>query len=163
MTQEQLQDIAQSASDFVSASLSLQLATVNQAGEPLASYAPFYRDQSGNFYILVSSLSGHTANLNNGQANILIIEDEHQCQQIYARTRLNFSCDVRSVPRQADHYDALIQSLHQRHGEIISTISNLADFQLFQLTPRQGLFIRGFGQAYHISPELSEVEPVMPG
>ena len=161
MTKERLSDIARSAHDFLSRQKSLQIATVDGAGGPLASYAPFYRDKDGNFYILVSDLSAHTANLLTGKADILIIENESECRQVYARTRMNFPCSVFEIQRQSKQYDELINHLHNCHGEVISTLSVLSDFHLLQLTPDQGVFVRGFGQAYKIDPLLSAVNPIL--
>jgi putative heme iron utilization protein len=162
MTKELLSDVARSAHDFIRRQKSLQIATVNSTGLPLASYAPFYRDKDGYFYILVSDLSTHTANLLNGKANILILEDESECRQIYARTRLNFPCSVFTIERQSKQYYELINHLHNCHGDIISTISALSDFHLLQLIPDEGVYVRGFGQAYTIDSTLTTVVPIIP-
>ena len=162
MTKELLSDVARCADDFARRLKCLQIATVDSSGLPLASYTPFYRDKDGVFYILVSDLSAHTANLLAGKVNILIIEDESECRQMYARTRLNFPCSVLSVNRTSKQFTKLINHLHSRHGEVITTISALTDFHLLQLTPDQGLFVRGFGQAYTINPTLTIVTPITP-
>ena len=162
MTKELLSDIARSAHEFIGRQKSLQLATVTSKGLPLASYAPFYRDEDGSFYILVSDLSAHTANLLTGKADILIIENESESRQIYARTRLNFPCSVFDIVRRSQQYNELINQLHNCHGEIISTLSALSDFHLLRLIPDEGMFIRGFGQAYTIDPLLTTVVPITP-
>jgi len=41
--------------------------------------------------------------------------------------------------------------LKDRFGEIIDGLSQLQDFVLFNLKPEQGLFVKGFGQAYQVS------------
>ena len=163
MTKELLSNIAELAENFVANRKSMHVATVDITGFPLASYTPFYRDASSHFHILVSDLSSHTKNLLAGKANILLIEDESECKQIYARTRLNFPCTVLHEKRGTEQYAKIIKHLHHRHGEVISTISELADFRLLKLTPSQGVFVRGFGQAYTIDPMLTTVVPIMPG
>ena len=35
-------------------------------------------------------------------------------------------------------------------GELIATLSSLADFTLFRLSPRSAVFVKGFGQAYRL-------------
>ena len=162
MTKELLADVAHCADDLVCRQKSLQMATVDSAGLPLASYAPFYRDKGGAFYILVSDLSAHTANLSSGKVNILVIEDESECRQIYARTRINFPCSVSSIQTGTKQYNELIDHLHNRHGDVIATISALADFHLLQLSPDQGVFVRGFGQAYTVNPTLTTAVPITP-
>ncbi|MEB3313462.1 MAG: pyridoxamine 5'-phosphate oxidase family protein [Cyanobacteriota bacterium] len=69
---------------------SLMLATVNPDGSPQASYAPYLMDADRQFYIFVSGLSAHTANLlRTGQASVLLIQDEGQSPQVFARQRLS--------------------------------------------------------------------------
>ncbi|MFM6618927.1 MAG: HugZ family protein, partial [Dolichospermum sp.] len=38
-------------------------------------------------------------------------------------------------------------------GELISTLRSLPDFRIFQLTPKNGRFVIGFGAAYNISSD----------
>lgn len=162
MTKELLTDIAKSAEAFVDNQKSLIIASVNGEGQPLASYAPFYRDADGTFYIFVSTLSAHTANLENGIADILIIEDESASRQIYARNRVNFSCTSRLVePEKPEHANGL-DGLELRHGEILSTLKELADFRLYALQPVTGTFVRGFGQAYTIDAVMASATPIVP-
>ncbi|KOO12305.1 HugZ protein, partial [Vibrio xuii] len=68
----------------------LQLATISAEGIPNATYAPFAFDSQA-YYILVSDIAAHGRNLKtNRNVSILMIEDESECKQIYARKRLTF-------------------------------------------------------------------------
>lgn len=162
MNKEPPLDIADEAKNITGRVLSLQLATADERGMPLCSYAPFYRNALGNYYIFVSTLSAHTANLDRGYASILIIEDERMCCQIYARPRLSFFCKAEEITRHSPTYTIGVKLLLSRHGEIISTLAELSDFKLFELVPSDGIFIHGFGQAYKINPTLTETEPITP-
>ena len=142
------------ARELVDKGRSLSLGTVNEDGEPLASYAPFWRDPEGSFYILVSDLSAHTANLGRGKANILIIEDEGLSQEIYARERLNFACTCREIARDAQTFSIAVSALGDRHGDIVEMLCSLSDFRLFQLTPQHGVLVLEFGKAYEINALL---------
>ena len=160
MTKQLLNEIANEALEFVFTRRSLELSTVNTAGEPLASYAPFYRDNSGVFYIFVSTLSTHTANLANGLASILIVEDEQDSRQIYARVRLCFKCNTERVLPEIGEFREVLGKLKDKHGDVIDTLSSLSDFRLYKLNPLSGRYVKGFGQAYEINPELTRVIPI---
>ncbi len=165
MTKQLLLEIADEARKFIGSKRSLELATVTQDGQPLASYAPFYRSDSGIFYIFVSTLAAHTSNLDNANfdnriASILIIEDEKNTPQIYARARLSFQCITDEVPPGVSEFDEALGKLKEIHGAVITTLSSLADFRLFKLTPQSGRYIKGFGQAYEIDSLLTQVKPV---
>ena len=138
---------------------SLNLATVNARGMPLSSYAPYYRHETGDFYILVSTLTEHTLNLESGNVGILIIEDEQAGSQVYARVRLQFQCNSREIPRETDEFQRSANGLRRRHGGIIDTLLGLRDFRMFRLTPHRGRFIKGFGQAYRVNGLLTEIQP----
>ena len=43
--------------------------------------------------------------------------------------------------------------MRQRHGEIIDNLIRMDDFTLFCLQPGQGLYVKGFGQAYRVSAD----------
>ena len=160
MTKQLLSEIADEALDFVSGQRSLQLSTINQQGEPLASYAPYYRAGTGCYYIFVSTLAVHTTNLQNGFASILVIADEQDSQQIFARVRLGFQCSPREVLREDNGFNELISKLKERHGNVIDTLSALSDFKLYELTPGSGRYVKGFGQAYVINAQLTQAVPV---
>ena len=142
------------ARELIENSRSLSLSTVNEDGKPLASYAPFWRDSKGEFYIVTSDLSAHTVNLQLGKADVLVIEDEGQSKEIYARERLNFACTCQEIPRDAGEFTAAVAGLEKRHGEIVELLCSLSDFRLFQLTPHQGVLVLGFGKAYEINARL---------
>ena len=71
-------------------SRSLMLATIGEQSLPRASYAPYVRDEAGNYYIYVSRLAEHTQELiSNPVASVLLIEDESATKQIFARVRIS--------------------------------------------------------------------------
>ena len=139
---------------------SLMLSTINADGTPHASYAPFVIDDAYQVYLLTSGLSAHTQNLlRTGQASALIIEDESQTQQVFARQRLTYDCQVTPIPRQSDLWEAQMAQMEARFGEIIPMLRQLEDFQLFGLSPQAGRFVMGFGSAYQVDPNnLSQLQ-----
>ena len=138
------------------------LSTVDEHGQPYASYAPFVRDESGNFYVYVSELSRHTGNLGLGVASILMIEDESATEQIYARKRLGFQCQVNLIDRSEPLHPDILSRFHRRHGEVMKLLSSLEDFRLFQIKPETGTFVKGFGRAYRVNPKLTVAEHIGP-
>lgn len=155
-------EIRKQARELAARCRSLQLATLDEAGIPHASYAPFYRDPSGSFYIYVSTLSAHTRHLGCGRASILLIEDESRTNQIYARKRLGFQCAASFIDRGNPEFDRAIRGLAGRHGEIVDTLCQLSDFLLCKLDPEKGTFVKGFGQAYSLDPALEKFEHLVP-
>ena len=79
ISKQELEDIARRYHDLIASQQTLLLSTASANGIPDISYAPFVRDQEGLFYIYVSHMACHTANLlNNPLASILFIRPESE-------------------------------------------------------------------------------------
>ena len=129
----------------------LQLATVDEEGRPNVSYAPFVQNQEG-YFVLISDIARHARNLKaNPQVSLMMIEDEEGSKQLYARKRLTFDAQASVVERETDLWTQVIGQMQERFGEIIDGLSQLQDFSLFNLKAENGLFVKGFGQAYQVS------------
>ncbi len=132
---------------------SLMLSTVGADGHPHASYAPYVIDEAYQIYIFTSGLSAHTDNLRTtGLAGVLLIEDEAEAPQVFARQRLSYDCQAALLPRGTSTWDTIADRFEQRFGEIVAMLRSLEDFQIFQLSPQGGRFVMGFGAAYAIDP-----------
>ena len=132
---------------------SVLLSTLGEDGLPHSGYTPFVFD-GADLIIFVSQLSLHTRDLlHNGQVSAMLIADEQQSQQIFARTRVSYQCKAIVVAKDDDSYDALLDQLHEGHGKMIGLLRQLPDFVLFRLQPIKGQFVMGFGQAYHLTGE----------
>ncbi|GAX35444.1 HugZ family pyridoxamine 5'-phosphate oxidase [Nodularia sp. NIES-3585] len=131
---------------------SVIVSTVNSAGIPNASYAPFVMDDAKNIYIYVSGLATHTQNLHiNPHVSVLFIEDESKSEQIFARRRLSFDCTATLIERETESWNQIVTQFQERFGELIEVFRGLPDFRIFRLTPSAGRFVIGFGTAYQIS------------
>ena len=129
----------------------LQLATVDEEGRPNVSYAPFVQNQEG-YFVLISDIARHARNLKaNPQVSLMMIEDEESSKQLYARKRLTFDAQASVVERGTELWTQVIGQMQERFGEIIDGLSQLQDFSLFNLKAENGLFVKGFGQAYQVS------------
>ena len=143
---------------------SLMLGTVGQEGFPRVSYAPYVRDGSGNFFVYLSHLSEHTSEMiANKVASVLLIEDESRVEQIFARIRISYLCDVIQIDRDDARYESTLTRFKDKFGNVISVLRSLPDFVLFQLSPKSGRVVTGFGQAYDLSgdhlDQLAHVGP----
>ena len=142
----------------------ISLSTLSQEGKPNASYAPFVMDSNGNLYIFVSRLAGHTRDLlANPVASVLLMRDEQDARQIFARQRASYQCDVEIVSDDEADYAVMLDKLEQRFGNVVELLRGLPDFILFRLRPYKGQFVMGFGKAYTLKGDgLLELEHINP-
>lgn len=162
MADETKQSLEESFVNFKQSVKTLQLSTLTAKGKPNASYSPFVIDEQGNFYIFVSQLASHTQDLlANPQASILLIQDEAETRQIFARRRISYQCDVEVVSNENSDYQPMLDALQERFGNVVELLRTLPDFILFRLTPHQGQYVKAFGKAYKLVGEsLLELEHI---
>ena len=162
MKKKEKQSLEQSFANFKQSVKTLQLSTLTAEGKPNVSYSPFVVDKQGNFYIFVSQLASHTQDLlANPQASILLIQDEAETRQIFARRRISYQCDVEVVSNESKGYQKMLDALEARFGNVVQLLRTLPDFILFRLKPTQGQYVKGFGKAYTIKGEgLLELEHI---
>ena len=142
---------------FLSSRASLVMGTRGEQGQVELSVAPFLCEQ-GVFYVLLSGLAPHTGNLHRERsAEILLLEDEADGRQAFARIRASLSCIAEPIDQNAAAGQVALEKMEAAFGGIVALLRSLPDFQLFGLTPREGRYIAGFGRAYRLSG-LSVVE-----
>lgn len=153
-TPPDLRDARRAYQALLNRSRSLILATINPDGSPLASYAPFIIDERRQFYVFISQLAAHTANLRRTeQASVMLIEDESTAAEIFARQRVTFQCQATLVSRNSPAGEAALAAYEARFGQMVGLLKSLPDFQLFKLQPQSGSLVLGFGQAYEVGGE----------
>lgn len=131
---------------------SLQLSTVGPDGTPHCGYTPYLHQAPTSFYIFVSQLATHTRHLlANGTVAIMIIADEQSTSQIFARTRVCYVCDATRITPDNPDFTLVLDNYEQRHGKMAGLLRQLPDFVLFQLQPKSGQFVMGFGKAYTLT------------
>ena len=139
----------------------LLLSTASANAVPDISYAPFVRDQAGTFYIYVSEMACHTANLlNNPHTSILFIRAEAESPNLFARERAVLNCSVEEIVRGDALYADRIQALRDSFGEVVSVLHSLSDFHLFALRPISGRYVLGFGRAFAINVNDGSLRPL---
>ncbi len=145
-------EVYQEIEALVAARQTLELATVSGEGQPCASYAPYIYGDTLGFYVFLSDLALHTANIrSNPNVSVMIIEDEVNSPNLFARNRLVLDCTAQLIKRSDAQFSKLIDQYRTRFGVIVDTLVQLADFNMYSLTPDQGVFVKGFGQAFRIS------------
>ena len=152
ISKQELEDISKRYQELMASQQTLLLSTVSANGIPDISYAPFVRDHAGVFYIYVSEMACHTANLlNNPRASLLFIRSESESPNLFARERAVLSCSVKEISRDDALYAERIQALQDKFGEVVSVLRSLSDFHLFALRPENGRYVVGFGRAFSIN------------
>ena len=131
----------------------LQLATVAEDGTPHTGYTPHLFD-GPDILIFVSRLAAHTRDLlARPRAAVMLIADESDTTQIFARTRVSYACEATPIARDDPRHEPLLDAFEARHGKMIGLIRQLPDFVLFRLAPTSGQFVMGFGKAYRLTGE----------
>jgi hypothetical protein len=152
ISKQELEDITRHYHELIASQQTLLLSTASTNSVPDISYAPFVIDQAGLFYIYVSDMARHTANLStNPQASALFIRPESASANLFARERAVLSCSVKEISRDDEVYDVRIKALQDKFGEVVSVLHSLSDFHLFALRPESGRYVIGFGRAFTIN------------
>ncbi len=142
-------EIADAVAGLVHSVRTLQLATLNSAGRPLSSYAPFIFEPGLGFFIFVSDLAAHTGNMRQcPEVGAMIIADEGATRQLFARERLRFDCQAEFIGRDSPGWEARVGAFQENFGAVLKLLRSLGDFQLIALKPLRGAYVRGFGDAW---------------
>ena len=147
---------------FKSSVKTLSLSTLTDEGQPNISYAPFVTDDDGFFYVFLSQLASHTQDLLNQHiASIMLMEDEQNSRQLFARQRITYHCKISIIRSDNKTYDEILNNFESSFGSIIPLLRNLPDFILFKLSPTEGRYVEGFGKAYELTGKnLTRLEHV---
>jgi len=150
-------DIQANIDNLTASRKTLMLATLNAKQQAEISVTPFIK-QGLNFYIFISELASHTQNLKTQpELSIMLIEDEQNTQNCFARKRLTYQCQAQEIQRTEADWNKLISEFEAQHGKTVSLLKTLPDFHLFELRALSGNYVQGFGQAYSLSGEQLKV------
>jgi putative heme iron utilization protein len=142
------ESILEEAECLVSQFKTVQLATVNKQGNPEASYTPYIRETE-RYYIFISGLASHTNNiLAHPILSLFFIQSEDEAKNLFARRRLTLECTATAIHRENEKWNTLLDKFRDEHGPTVDLLRTLSDFQLFELKPTAGNYIKGFGQAF---------------
>ncbi len=139
---------------------SVQLATINPAAGPEASYAPCVW-QGNDCYLFLSGLSSHTTNLlANPRISLLLLEESAAAANPFARKRASLQGAAAVVERDDPDFASIMNEFHRSFGKVMQLLEPLPDFRLFRVSIDGGSFVRGFGQAFTIDGD--DLDPVDP-
>lgn len=158
---ENFKELADDLRRLIDSQRTLLLATASPEGHTDISYAPFVRDREGCFYIFVSELALHTANLwRNPKASVMLIRPETESHNLFARERATFQCRSREIAPNERRYSQQLDQLQEQFGQTVALLRSLPDFHLFGLSPESGRYVAGFGRAFRICIEDGSVGPL---
>lgn len=152
LSKEQLLEYQQGMEALQHGAKTLIMASLAEDGVPETSYTPYAQGDTGCFYIFISELASHTANLRRApQLSVLFIQDERDSRNLYARERLTWRCCAREVAISSAEYEQGVALLRAEQGGMIDMLSGLSDFRLFALEPVSGTYVVGFGKAFEVN------------
>ena len=126
-------------------------------------YAPyiFYENY---YYIFVSELSTHVKLLLKQKVgSFMIINDEINSQNIWARIRLKFSAKIEVIIRDSEDFIIICEKIRYKHGKTMNLIKQFNDFHLIKIVPSKGTIISGFGSAFNLKgASLKVVNKIKP-
>jgi nitroimidazol reductase NimA-like FMN-containing flavoprotein (pyridoxamine 5'-phosphate oxidase superfamily) len=129
------------------------LGTLHDGAPNLAMVTYAVAEDFSSFYIHVSKLGKHTADMENDpRVSLLIAEtDDHRADpQTLARVSIRGTAEI--LPRTDPNYSQVKSIYLQRFPEAEQLFS-LGDFNIWKITPRGGRFVAGFGRAFNLVPE----------
>ena len=123
-------------------------------GEPnLAMVAYAFEQDFSAFYIHVSRLGKHTADMENEPRVSLLItqaDDGRADPQTLARVSLRGTAEI--LHRTNPEY-AQVKHIYLERFPEAEQLFSLGDFNLWKITPKGGRFVAGFGRAFNLVPE----------
>jgi len=153
MTPEDIQAAQARLNELRSTRTYAHLSTLNSEGFPLASYAPCLVRDKG-IYVFLSQLSGHCKNLLlDNRAGVLLLADESDVRNPFARQRVSYQCEAVVVVAEDDDFGSVLDQLAELHGNTVELLRQLPDFVLFCLRPIAGTYIEGFGKAFDLESD----------
>ena len=124
------------------------------AGEPnLAMVAYAFANDFSAFYIHVSRLGKHTTDMETDpRVSLLIteIDDNRPDPQTLARVSIRGAAAL--LPRTNPGYPQVRKIYLERFPEA-EQFFQLGDFNIWQIQPKGGRFVAGFGRAFNLVPE----------
>ena len=161
MDESKMDKIQTQMGTLVSSRESVLLASASDEGVPHASYAPVIMDEGGKYYIHISELAKHYHNLNsNGRVSALIIEDEKDAANIFARKRLTLDGRAVKLDKESSRWNEVMDRFGAKFGEFFNhSLRKQGDFHTFELNFDSGTLVLGFGAAFRLTgAELGQID-----
>lgn len=128
-------------------------------GGPDLHISPFARLTSGEFIIYTSHLSAAVRALLAGhEARAMLVADESQSQNIWARVRMRFDIKLEVIARDDVEFSPYCDKLAEATGPVMGLIRDFTDFHMFRITPQSGVLVTGFASAFSIEGPHFEIQ-----
>ncbi len=123
-------------------------------GEPnLAMIAYAFAEDFSAFYIHVSRLGKHTADMeNHPHVSLLITEADDRRADPQTLARVSIRGTAEMLPRTDSGY-AQVKSIYLERFPEAEQLFSLGDFNLWKITPKGGRYVAGFARAFNLVPE----------
>lgn len=124
----------------------LIISSLDKENNARISYSPFVY-MNNNLYIYISKVAEHYNNiLNNGNISVMIIEDEKDAKETFARNRVSFSGKATRI----EDNEEILDEFSKKQGENIMNMLRKMDFNIFEISIEKGRYVEGFGKAFDI-------------
>lgn len=129
------------------------LGTLHEGEPNLAMVAYAFAEDFSALYIHVSKLGKHTRDMeSDARVSFLIAQTDDSRADPQTLARVSLQCTASVLARDASNY-AYIKNLYLKRFLEAEQFFSLGDFNLWELTPRNGRFVAGFGQAFNLVPD----------
>lgn len=149
LNQELNKHLLTEVNDFISNFKTVVISSLYPNNKPCVTYAPFIRYNNKN-YIYISSIAEHYENIiqNSNAIEVLFLEDESKCKQLLARARVRFKAEAKKINRNSDIFEGIMDKFQNNLGSTMQMVRQMTDFDLFELSFKDGRYVKGFGKAY---------------
>lgn len=154
-----IEETKQQYIEFINNCKSLLISSVNEEGTPFISYAPYVTHED-KIYIYISQISDHYRYVeSNERIHVMLIEDEAKSPNIFARQRARWECETANLGNEG--HEEIFAKFDDVCGANMMKMLRGLDFSLFELSPLEGRYVIGFGQAFDVSLSGSRFEHVV--
>jgi putative heme iron utilization protein len=130
------------------------LGTIHDGEPNLAMVAVAFEADFSAFYIHVSRLGKHTADMQrNPHVSLLITEIDDGRADPQTLVRVSIQATAEMIPRSTPDYLRVKEIYLARFPEA-EQLFGLGDFNLWRISPKGGRFVAGFGRAFNFAPEM---------
>ncbi|EUJ47762.1 HugZ family pyridoxamine 5'-phosphate oxidase [Paenilisteria rocourtiae] len=144
---------------FVTSRKTIVISSNDADGNPFISYAPFIRHE-GKLYIYISAIAEHYNFIEqNKTIQIMMLADEQGTKNLFARERLYFKCTAENIGN--DNLEAIFEKMTAIHGSQLIQLLRTIDMSIFELTPLDGRYVIGFGQAFTVDFATEKLEHIV--
>lgn len=136
---------------FLTSRKQMIISLIDEEGKPFTSNAPFVM-KDGKFYIYVSQIAEHYQLLEKNEvADAFFIADEADTPNKFATERARWQCKATNIGNEG--HEEIFSLFNEAFGEKMLDVLRGLDFSLFELAPKTGRYVVGFGLAFDLDVE----------